>query len=248
MKLFFSYTCVLALCSAVFVLQAMVIERYPQILKNLEVGRNSEIEKYQNLAVSLFSSNQVLPWESIDCLINILLLHDKFCPHRFSYVADRINFLDGVIKSFKDIPGFYPILMHVLARSHLANQPFRRWFQLEVAYDIENSQIDETVDAFGQPSLVDQPNGQVVMYNVITNKRWIACKTVDWAKIQANRSRRQVKNLKKALLHSKKVADNYNKACSKELLFQICSHVPVTPFWQEWLEHQQIPHYQLPVS
>ena len=228
-------------------LNSMFPDPLPKILHNLEKGRSTELEKNQNLALAIIVNNPTLSWKLINCFIDILLITERKhkTTSRFAFIADHIDHIDQAIKTFKNIPGFRPILIHVLTHNHLPHMPIARWFQLVVALKIANTQIEETVQAFGRPPECEQHIPKCLLYNIITSKRWLACKTIHWTSIPFDRPFKITKRLKKTLLRQKNIVEQYNSIHATSLSYEIYSQQPVTQGWHDWLHEQLIPYHEL---
>lgn len=224
---------------------AMTPVRLPKMLRHLETGRSTDLDKTQNIALAILANNPNISWNMLDWVINIILFGNGTKTNRFSHIATHINQIDQAKDTFKCIPGFRPLLIHLLTCSQFSQIPLAHWFQLAVALEIENTELDEAVQIFGKPTNSAEHIPNCFTYNVITNKRWIACKTLRWSSIRADVPNKKAKRIKKTLLKQKSLVHDYNQENQPQLSYQIYSHQQITQDWQEWLQEYNIPYSEL---
>jgi len=216
--------------------------RLPHILRELETGRNKKIEKAQDQALEILIDNPEIPLQLLNCTLDILLFNAQKNT-RFSELHARREYIDDAISLFHTIPNFQPLLVHIIYESCQLLPTTNRWYEIAAALSIEYEQSGETVIAFGKPTDYDTRLAKCFLHNVITNKRWIECKTIDWNSMDSGK---QIKNLRHQLLRQQTLVAQYNQLQNQSLPYELFCKYPATTTWAEWFTEHTIPYHVVP--
>ena len=212
----------------------------PHLLRELETGRNRKLEKAQNQVFETLQSNQDMPLNLFNCALDILLIRNDRTVPKCMNIQNHIKQIDNAIALFGTIPGFRSRIVHCICQSSLALSK-RNWYTIAAALQIESTPDDEIVVAFGRPADYNAQLPNCSPQNIITNKRWIECKTIDWSApfMAAGRNKR---NLCRQLLRRQELVTTYNQMRAKTLSYELLCNRPVTVEWDGWLREHAIPY------
>ena len=202
------------------------------ILRELETGRNKKVDKAQERSLGILISNPQMSLKLLNCALDILLFHDKRSV-KFPQLDAHIKHIDDAISWFDMAPGFRPLLVHIICASCMPLTVTNRWYEIVAALWIESNEPEETVIAFGKPTDYGTQLANCCVHNIITNKRWIECKTINWqAPIMASRTKKR--NLRRELLRAQNLVAQYNQQQDTLLSYELfCKH-SMNDEWALW--------------
>lgn len=217
-------------------------QRLPHILSELEKGRNKKVEGTQDHVLAVLIGNPTMARELLNCALDILLFYSDTTTKRFTNLHYRISCIDEAIKRFDDAPGFRAPLVNAIKDICHSLYFSKYWYDITAALQIKDAMPEETVIAFGLPTNYGPNCPKGAMHNLITYKRWIECKTIDWNS-PVYSSGKKLKNLRRALLEQQTLVAEYNEKQESALSYELFSKYPMSDAWNKWLEDYEIPYH-----
>lgn len=217
-------------------------KKLQQLLRRLEDKKNRNTRETQINALDMLKDNHHISQEGLNRALDILLFHNETTQIQFPILRSRIESIDHAIKLFDGTAGFRTLLIHVINESCLSHFLISHWYELYAALSIHNSYSPyEQIVAFGNPPDYTTGTPQGGAYNIITNRRWITCKTIDWGSHEYTTGKK-LRTLRKNLLTQSCDIAEYNT----QLKYEIISLHPLSRAWSQWLSDYDIPHQIIP--
>lgn len=208
-------------------------------LRSIKIATLAQrVQKQQN-ALAAQQLNIVRTWrqnppthltsKQIDTLAHALSKH-----HGIKDLQRHESLLAMGIVNFALTPGFNILLSKLFEQ---ANKKCPHHFkgtlyELTKALEIQRSGTGEHVEAFNQ--IIEEKTPQQGSlrreFDIVTNKRLIECKTVNWNTIAHTYAVRQ------QLLDQKQIALALQSRNKKDRMFQLCSRELIPWCWRNWLD------------
>ena len=216
----------------------------PHILVELEKGRNKKYDETYVQTLDTLMEHPDMPQELLNRAIDILLFHPKNTIERFPLLQQRSLDIDKAIARFDIIPGFRRLLIKVISECCLKDSSKIHWHVLNTALFLHTQitalRSSERITAFGIPTDFDMTVSTKRLYNIITNQRWIECKSIKWRFNSFNRQGAKKSKLIKELLEQQALVATYNEQKNAHLSYELFSANPVNESWQTWLTDHDI--------
>lgn len=219
--------------------------RLPHLLRELEIGRNKKVDQAQDQALEILMRNPNLSLTLLNCTLDILLFHKERTVGKFEDLRRHIRQVDNAVDLFNSIPGFRSHLIHAICASCRQIPAINHWYEIEGALWIENTLPNETVVAFGKSTERDTRAAKGLLHNIITDKRWIECKTINWGSQEMTEGKKR-RNLCRQLLYQQGLIARYNQAQNASLSYELFCKYPVALVWDTWLTEHKIPYHVVP--
>ncbi len=216
-------------------------QRLRSIQASLESGRCHNVDALQSRVLAMLHECPHLTMRQIDSAIDILIFGHGDITTRFQCIHENLGRIESSIENFSQTPGFIKALREYLA---LGSNPFAargRFFVLANALDIAEKDDDETVTAFGKPEDCDIRTPYQHEHNVITNKQWLECKTINWTAQGLDRRCRKLRRMQDQFLSQKAVVEEYNESKDHNLVYGIASMHPLPTLWTDFFDAHTIP-------
>jgi hypothetical protein len=211
------------------------------LLSQIERGRCSNISHTQDFALNTIKLNPNLSLPELNCALDILLCTDRGHNVRFPTLRTHINSIDRAISYFLETPGFHSLIIKFIRDVCDTAPHLKLWHEIKTALDIEESDTDERVVAFGIPRNYQGPS-LVHFHHIITNKRWLEYKTIQWGSLEFGRGKK-ARNLRRQLLRQQQLVEYYNSLHETQLSYELLCTRNVSPEWHEWLAEHRIAYH-----
>jgi hypothetical protein len=222
-------------------------DRLPHMLDELEKGKNKKFETAYHHTLTILEKYPEMQQELLNKAIDILCFHPKNIIAPFPLMEERIISIDKAIIRFDTVPGFRFLLIKVIQECCKPLPSKIYWQELSAALLLQTQLASlvsqEKIVAFGLPYDYDATNSNARFYNIITNQRWIECKTIDWKQPAYNKTGRKRKKLQRQLLRQQHLIAAYNEQKQLQLSYEIFSKYPVNEPWQQWMAQHKIPYF-----
>lgn len=216
---------------------------------NLSLLSNRYISRFANSITSLKSYHRKDAQKELFKLVRIqrpsdietlyATIHALEIGSTFPIISIHADTLKKSLEHFSETEGIVTKIYELLGSTDTVRFFDGHIYELEKALAIYERNDGEHIEAFSAPLYCYKKRKFRVM-DIITNRRFIECKNIDWNYVPADKDWNAVCKLRKQFLNEQALAHIENERTNGKKQFIVASKKAITLGWQAWFKEHSI--------